>query len=56
MKKIAILSLLVLTSIVTNGQENVKKCITTRLVEQIKALNGLNFLKASMVYWEQLGS
>ena len=34
MKKIAILSLLVLTSIVTNGQENVKKCITTRLVEQ----------------------
>ena len=34
MKKIAILSLLVLTSIVTSGQENMKKCITTRLVEQ----------------------
>ena len=34
MKKIAILSLLVLTSIVMSGQENIKKCITTRLVEQ----------------------
>ena len=34
MKKIAILSLLVLTSIVMSGQVNIKKCITTRLVEQ----------------------
>ena len=34
MKKIAILSLLVLTSIVMSGQGNMKKCITTRLVEQ----------------------
>ena len=34
MKKIAILSLLVLTSIVMSGQVNMKKCITTRLVEQ----------------------
>ena len=34
MKKIAILSLLVLTSIVTSEQGNMKKCITTRLVEQ----------------------
>ena len=34
MKKIGILSLLVLTSIITNAQENIKKCITTRLVEQ----------------------
>jgi len=34
MKKIAILSLLVLTSILTSGQVNIKKCITTRLVEQ----------------------
>ena len=39
MNKIAILSLLVLTSIVTNGQENVKKCITTRLVEQELIIN-----------------
>ena len=34
MNKIVILSLLVLISIVSNGQENIKKCITTRLVEQ----------------------
>ena len=34
MKKIAILSLLALTSIVMSGQGNMKKCITTRLVEQ----------------------
>jgi len=34
MRRIAILSLLVLTSIVTSGQENIKKCITTRLVNQ----------------------
>ena len=34
MKKIAILSLLVLTSIVMSGQVNIKKCITTRLVKQ----------------------
>ena len=34
MKKIAILSLLVLTSTVMNGQVNIKKCITTRLVNQ----------------------
>jgi hypothetical protein len=34
MKKIAILLLLVLTSIVMSGQVNIKKCITTRLVEQ----------------------
>jgi len=34
MKKIAILSLLVLTSIVMSGQGNMKKCITTRLVKQ----------------------
>jgi hypothetical protein len=34
MKKIAILSLLALTSIVMSGQVNMKKCITTRLVEQ----------------------
>ena len=34
MKKIGILSLLVLTSITTNAQENIKKCITTRLVDQ----------------------
>ena len=34
MKKIGILSLLVITSIITNAQENIKKCITTRLVEQ----------------------
>ena len=33
MNKIVILSLLVLISIVSNGQENIKKCITTRLVE-----------------------
>ena len=39
MNKIAILSLLILTSIVTNGQENVKKCITTRLVEQELIIN-----------------
>jgi len=34
MKKIALLSLLVLTSIIMSGQENMKKCITTRLVDQ----------------------
>jgi len=34
MKKIAILSLLVLTSIVMSGQINIKKCTTTPLVEQ----------------------
>ena len=34
MKKIAILSLLVLTSITIFGQGNMKKCITTRLVNQ----------------------
>ena len=34
MKKIAILSLLVLTSIIMSGQVNIKKCITTRLIEQ----------------------
>jgi hypothetical protein len=34
MKKIAILSLLVLTSIVMNAQINMKKCTTTPLVEQ----------------------
>jgi len=34
MKKIAILSLLVLTSIVMNGQINMKKCTTTPLVDQ----------------------
>ena len=34
MKKIAILSLLVLTSIVMSGQVNIKKCTTTPLVEQ----------------------
>ena len=33
MNKIGILSLLVLTSIITNGQENIKKCTTTPLVE-----------------------
>ena len=44
MKKIAILSLLVLTSIVTNGQENVKKCITTRLVEQ-ELISNPDYLK-----------
>jgi len=34
MKKIAILSLLVFTSILTSGQVNIKKCITTTLVQQ----------------------
>ena len=33
MNKIAILLLLVLTSIITNGQVNIKKCTTTPLVE-----------------------
>ena len=34
MKKIAILSLLVLTSFVMSAQENFKKCMTTPLMEQ----------------------
>jgi hypothetical protein len=44
MKKIAILSFLLLTSIITIGQVNMKKCITTTLVEQ-ELINNPDYAK-----------